>query len=129
MKNTALILLSLFFFLSCAENQKVNEQRELAPIPHLEKRGDVTQLIVEGKPYLALAMELTNSAASSREYMKSYWPQLKESGVNTVLADDTFLFLGSNIRVQFLPADGKGVVGLDFDKPTPKFLKVELYKY
>ena len=88
------------------------------------------------------------------------------------MADDTFLFLGSNIRVQFLPADGKGVVGLakttegrfedgewiegrwlngddiqlrydllpasdegfsgqglDFDKPTPKFLKVELYKY
>ena len=86
MKNTALILLSLFFFFSCAGNQKVNEQRELAPIPHLEKRGDVTQLIVEGKPYLALAMELTNSAASSREYMKPYWPQLKESGVNTVLA-------------------------------------------
>ena len=86
MKNTALILLSLFFFLSCAGNQKVDEQCELAPIPHLEKRGDVTQLIVEGKPYLALAMELTNSAASSREYMKPYWPQLKESGVNTVLA-------------------------------------------
>ena len=86
MKNTALILLSLFFFFSCAGNQKVDEQCELAPIPHLEKRGDVTQLIVEGKPYLALAMELTNSAASSREYMKPYWPQLKESGVNTVLA-------------------------------------------
>ena len=86
MKNTVLILLSLFFFFSCAGNQKVDEQRELAPIPHLEKRGDVTQLIVEGKPYLALAMELTNSAASSREYMKPYWPQLKESGVNTVLA-------------------------------------------
>ena len=86
MKNTAFILLSLFFFLSCTENQKENEQRELTPIPHLEKRGDVTQLIVEGKPYLALAMELTNSAASSREYMKPYWPQLKESGVNTVLA-------------------------------------------
>ena len=66
MKNTALILLSLFFFFSCAGNQKGDEQRELAPIPHLEKRGDVTQLIVEGKPYLALAMVLTNSSASSR---------------------------------------------------------------
>ena len=49
MKNTAFILLSLFFFLSCTENQKENEQRELTPIPHVEKRGDVTQLIVEGK--------------------------------------------------------------------------------
>lgn len=86
MKNTALILLSLLLFVSCAGNEKVNEQREVAPIPHLEKRGEVTQLIVEGKPYLALAVELTNSAASSREYMKPYWPQLKEAGVNTVLA-------------------------------------------
>jgi hypothetical protein len=29
-------------------------------IPHLEKRGTVTQLIVDGKPYLALAGELSN---------------------------------------------------------------------
>lgn len=54
--------------------------------PHLEKRGNVTQLIVQGKPYLALACELGNSSSSSREYMAPYWPQLKEAGVNTVLA-------------------------------------------
>ena len=70
----------------CAGNSKKETTEELAPIPHLEKRGNVTQLIVEGKPYLALGIELTNSAASSREYMKPYWPQIKEAGVNTVLA-------------------------------------------
>lgn len=86
MKNIVLLVVSLFLFISCTGEQKENAPRELPPIPHLEKRGNVTQLIVEGKPYLALAMELTNSASSSREYMKSYWPQLKESGVNTVLA-------------------------------------------
>lgn len=86
MKIKVLLLLSLFVWASCVDSSHKAEKKELPAIPHLEKRGNVTQLIVEGKPYLALAMELTNSAASSREYMRSYWPQLKESGVNTVLA-------------------------------------------
>jgi len=54
--------------------------------PHLEKRGNVTQLIVKGEPYLALACELGNSSSSSRSYMAPYWDALEKSGVNTVLA-------------------------------------------
>lgn len=54
--------------------------------PHLEKRGPVTQLIVQGKPWLALACELGNSTSSNREYLAPYWQQLKDCGVNTVLA-------------------------------------------
>ena len=54
--------------------------------PHLEKRGGVTQLIVQGKPWLVLGCELGNSTSSSRDYMQNVWPKLKESGVNTVLA-------------------------------------------
>jgi hypothetical protein len=56
------------------------------PVPSLEKRGNATQLIVDGKPFLVLGGELHNSSSSSREYMKEYWPKLKESGMNTVLA-------------------------------------------
>ena len=41
---------------------------EPASVPHLEKRGNATQLIVDGRPYLALAAELANSALSSLEY-------------------------------------------------------------
>lgn len=55
------------------------------PGPHLEKTGDATQLIVEGKPWLALACELKNSSSSSREYMESIWPKLKAAGLNTVI--------------------------------------------
>ena len=54
--------------------------------PHLEKRGDVTQLIVEGEPFLVLASELRNSSASSPAYMEPLWENLKAGGMNTVLA-------------------------------------------
>lgn len=57
-----------------------------ASVPHLEKRGSVTQLIVDGRPYLALAAELANSASSNMEYLEPYWSRLVASHVNTVLA-------------------------------------------
>jgi len=55
-------------------------------IPHLRKQGAATQLIVDGKPFLALAAELNNSSASSLSYMKPIWPRLAASHINTVLA-------------------------------------------
>jgi beta-galactosidase GanA len=55
-------------------------------IPHLEKRGQVTQLIVDGKPFLALAGELYNNSATSLEYMKPIWSRLASAHINTVLA-------------------------------------------
>jgi hypothetical protein len=59
-------------------------------IPHLEKRGQATQLIVDGRPFLMLAGELTNSASSSMEYMAPYWPKLAAANMNTVLAAVTW---------------------------------------
>ena len=55
-------------------------------IPHLQKQGTATQLIVDGKPFLVLAGELSNSSATSLEYMKPVWPRLVEAKLNTVLA-------------------------------------------
>jgi hypothetical protein len=55
-------------------------------VPHLEKRGKATQLIVDGKPFLALAGEIHNSSSSSRDYMNDIWPGLQSSGMNSVLA-------------------------------------------
>src|SRR5271157_2828119 len=59
-------------------------------IPHLEKRGKATQLIVDGRPFLILAGELTNSASSSMEYMEPYWSKLAAANMNTVLAAVTW---------------------------------------
>ena len=54
--------------------------------PPLAKEGTATQLIVDGKPFLALAGELNNDSATSLEYMKQVWPRLVEAKINTVLA-------------------------------------------
>ena len=58
---------------------------EAAP-PQLRKKGEATQLIVAGKPFVMLAGELHNSSASGVEYMQQLWPRLKSLGLNTVLA-------------------------------------------
>lgn len=56
-----------------------------APIPRLEKRGAVTQLIVDGKPWLSLAGELLNNAASTAENVRPVWPTLAKANLNTAL--------------------------------------------
>ncbi len=57
-----------------------------AQVPHLERRGRATQLVVDGKPYLVLGGELTNSASSSEAYMAPYWGKLSAAHLNTILA-------------------------------------------
>ena len=54
-------------------------------LPRLEKRGQVTQLIVDGKPMLMLAGELHNSSPSNAEYMRPIWTKLADMNLNTVI--------------------------------------------
>jgi hypothetical protein len=68
-------------------------------IPHLRKQGTATQLIVDGKPFLALAGELHNNSVTSLEYMKPIWSKIVESKLNTVLAGVSW--------AQIEPAEGK----------------------
>lgn len=58
----------------------------LADPPRLVKKGDATQLVVNGKPMLMIAGELSNSAASSADYMEPHWARLRAMHLNTVLA-------------------------------------------
>jgi hypothetical protein len=55
-----------------------------ANAPHLEKRGAVTQLIVDGKPFLILGGEIYNSSSSSLAYMQPLWSRLAAIPLNTV---------------------------------------------
>jgi len=51
----------------------------------LQKQGTATQLIVDGKPFLALAGEANNNSATSVEFLKPAWPKLVAAKLNTVL--------------------------------------------
>src|SRR5471030_227633 len=76
-------LLTVYFSLlvfECCLHAQANK------LPHLEKRGNATQLIVNGQPFLVLAGELHNSSSSNMAYMKPIWKNLSTAHLNTVLA-------------------------------------------
>ena len=55
------------------------------PIPHLEQRGEATQLVVDGQPWLIRGGELSNTASSDAAYMDTVWPEMARLNLNTVL--------------------------------------------
>ncbi len=57
-----------------------------ADIPHLAPKGTTRQLIVDDKPFLVFGGELSNSSASSLDYLATTWPTLKSVGLNTIIA-------------------------------------------
>jgi hypothetical protein len=61
------------------------QAQNLPAIPHLQKQGTATQLIVHGKPFLMLGGELGNSSASDLKYMAPIWSKLKMMHLNTIL--------------------------------------------
>ena len=70
-----------------------SQSKLVSNTPHLERRGDTTQLIVDGRPFLALAGELYNNSATSLEYMKPVWPRLAAMHLNTVLVPVSWALL------------------------------------
>jgi beta-galactosidase GanA len=82
MKNRLLSLPIFALFLGLGTASLSSQETGL---PHLEKRGAATQLIVDGSPYLILGGELHNSSSSNLEYMKPIWPSLEAMGLNTVV--------------------------------------------
>jgi hypothetical protein len=68
-------------------------------IPHLQRQGNATQLIVDGKPFLITSGELSNNAASNLELLEPVWPKLAAANLNTVLVGLSW--------AQFEPEEGK----------------------
>src|SRR5689334_20795172 len=75
------------------------QSKPASSIPHLERRGEATQLIVDGQPFLILGGELYNNSATNLEYMNAVWPRLTAVHLNTVLAAVSWAMLE--------PAEGK----------------------
>ncbi|HLH53507.1 MAG TPA: beta-galactosidase, partial [Verrucomicrobiae bacterium] len=74
---------SLFIMIAALACAKARAQ---SPIPHLDRQGAWTRLIVDGKPFIVIGGELHNSSASSLDYMEPIWPRLRRLNLNTVLA-------------------------------------------
>lgn len=69
-------LLNLFFIIQFGFSQN---------LPHLQKIGNKTQLIVNEKPFLIRGGELGNSSATSMVSMEPIWSKLTDMNLNTVL--------------------------------------------
>lgn len=54
-------------------------------IPHLQKKGNKTQLIVNNKPFIIRGGELGNSSGTTMESMEPIWEKLTDMNLNTVL--------------------------------------------
>ena len=80
-------------------NSRTAPAASASDIPHLQKQGTATQLIVDGKPFLARCGELLNNSATSLEYMKPVWAKLVETNLNIVIAGVSW--------AQIEPAEGK----------------------
>ena len=60
------------------------QNKPAAPsVPHLEKRGLATQLIVDGKPFLVLGAEPPTSGASNPEYLRYMYSVMAATHQNT----------------------------------------------
>jgi beta-galactosidase GanA len=84
MKLRTLVVTTILIALSSAAG--FSQAKPSTNIPHLQKQGTATQLIVDGKPHLVLGAELNNSSGSSMEYMRPLWPKIAATNLNTVLA-------------------------------------------
>ncbi len=69
--------------LQAAVSQEVNLQT--ISIPHLRTTGQVTQLYVNDKPFLALGGELGNSDASDLNVLESAFAKCQRMNLNTVM--------------------------------------------
>lgn len=56
-----------------------------AQAPRIEQRGQATQLVVDGKPFIVLGGELHNSSSSDLAYLGKLWAPLKAQNLNTAL--------------------------------------------
>ena len=70
---------------AAAVENKPPVRASIKDIPHLEKRDGMTKLIVDGRPFICLAGELSNTASSDREATKATIARLAQANFNTVL--------------------------------------------
>lgn len=80
-----LLALSLFTAVCTLPQEGQAARAPSSSLPHFERRGEATQLIVDGKPFLVLGGEVKNSSTSDLDHFSRKWPLLVRDNLNTVL--------------------------------------------
>jgi hypothetical protein len=62
-----------------------DNKHDVVAIPHLEKRDGMTKLIVDSRPFICVAGEVTNTASSDSVTMKKTMSRLAQANLNTIL--------------------------------------------
>ncbi len=75
-----------YFLFNCLMVQVFIVSAQNSSIPHLQKQGTATQLMVNNKPLLMLCGELHNSSTSDAAYMRPLWQLMADKNLNTVVA-------------------------------------------
>lgn len=89
--NCQILALSACFliFLACSPTKKESSENKstgISSIPHLEKQGNATRLVVDGKPFLLISGELHNSTCGGFESMRTVWKRMAAKNLNSVIA-------------------------------------------
>ena len=119
------LVLSIFllFAAAVAAPRSAAQAAPDANLPHLEKRGTVTHLMVDGQPFIILGGQVGN-ATGFPDRMERAWPKLKSLNANTVEfpiywdqiepVEGTFHFSGVDEILRGLRAQGLRAVPLWF---------------
>jgi beta-galactosidase GanA len=90
MNNFRLLLIFCLdaFLFSCNHPISTTDgaQTSVKRIPHLERQGTATRLVVEGNPFLMFCGELHNSTAGGFEYLRPVWEKMAKKNLNSVIA-------------------------------------------
>lgn len=78
-------LIAAFLLMAGVADAAGQAQDQRRSVPHLEKRGGVTRLMVDGKAFLVLGGELGNSSGEA-DYLRPFWPALRALNLNTLVA-------------------------------------------
>jgi hypothetical protein len=84
--SVALMVLSIIGCNTTGDNQVNRFAAKYSHIPHLEKHGTATRLVVHREPFLMMAGELHNSTCGGLEYMRPVWKKMAAKNLNTVIA-------------------------------------------
>jgi hypothetical protein len=86
----SLVALCLITIFGCSQKKNIPADQGVLSgtkqIPHLEKQGTATRLVVDGRPLLLFSGELHNSTAGGFKYMRPVWKKLAQKNLNSVIA-------------------------------------------